>query len=147
MIRGFRHITYKDDHWGELKLMVVLPRDDDPWGVLAPIKDTVWGEQVQVVSGEAFSHALHGYLDPLMRVIGPEPKHRVKRISWEQGRCALYEGCLGAKPECCPGSKTPGCYEPPGVPLGLSALLAEVVFAWRDGRYVLVVEGEGFNFA
>lgn len=147
MIRGFRMLTMNDDHWGELKLMVVLPKDGDPWGVLAPIRDTVWSEQVQVVSGEVFSHALHGYWDPLMRAIGPEPRHRAKRIPLEQGQCALFEGCVGASPECCPGGKTPGCYEPPGIELDLAPLIAEVVFAWRDGRYVLVVEGESFNLA
>lgn len=147
MIRGFRHITFTDDHWGEIKLMVVLPIGDDPWGVLAPIKDTVWGGQIRVVDAEAYSHALHGYLDPLMRVIGPEPKHLTKRIPLNQGRCALYKGCLTAGPECRPGLKTPGCYEPPALDVGVTPLVAQVVFAWQEGRYVLVVEGEGFNLA
>ena len=35
-----------DTEQGELKLLVPTPAGDDPWGVLAPLRDTVWGQQI-----------------------------------------------------------------------------------------------------
>lgn len=138
----FRRIDLVDPQWGDIKLTVAVPQGGDPWGALAPLRGTPWGDQIQVVSGEALSHALHGWAAPLMREIGNPPETRSKRIPTDIAGCALREGCLGATEACRPGPELPGCYEPEGA----DPVAAEVAFAWRDGRYVVVVEGYEFSF-
>jgi len=142
MSEGFREINLDDAEQGEIKILVVLPRGEDPWGVLTDIRDTVWGAQVAVVSGEAMSHALHGWATPLMREIGPAPKHRARRV---REPCALLKGCAGGGSYCTPGADVPDCYEPPEMPPGASRAVARMVLAWREGRYVVVVEGPEFS--
>jgi hypothetical protein len=141
---GFREIDLTDPEQGELKLLVVLQKGDDPWGVLAPLRDTAWGEQVAVVSGSVFEHALRGWATPLMREIGVTPRVRARRISEEAGRCGLHGPCLGSKPHCRPGPDLPNCYEAPDLEWGAGlAEAVRVALAWREGRYVVVVEGKG----
>jgi hypothetical protein len=122
--------------------MVSLPTREDPWGALAPLRGTVWGDQIQEVSGEALSHALHGWAVPLMREIGVDPQVRGPRIPEERGRCRLHDGCLGVTPQCRPGVAVPDCYEAPGdLPIA-----TDVVLAWKEGRYVVVVGKGEFSF-
>ena len=129
--------------WGLVKLLVATPSPGDPWGVLAPLRGTSWGKQVSVVRGEDLSHALHGWVVPLMRVIGIDPKHRGQRVDPAEGACALRAGCMGAKPSCHAGSKaTPGCFEAEGI----DGIATDVLMAWQEGRYVVVVEGDEFSF-
>jgi len=141
-VSRFRRIQLTDPQQGEIKLLVAVPRDGDVWGVLSPLRDTPWGEQIQVVSGENLSHALHGWATPLMREIGNPPETRAKRIPDEVGVCAIREVCLGATDACRPGPELPGCYELDTV----DPIAVEVAQAWQDGRYVVVVEGSEFSF-
>lgn len=142
MSEGFREINLNDSEQGEIKLLVVVPKEDDPWGVLADIRDTDWGQQVAVVSGESMSHALHGWATPLMREIGVAPRQRARRV---RKLCSLAQGCVGAGPGCVPGVDVPDCYEPPGVPPSVLMAVTRMVLAWKDGRYVVVVNGPEFS--
>lgn len=142
MSDGFREINLEDTEQGVVKLLVAVPREDEPWGVLAPLRGTSWGDQVAIVSGESLSHALHGWATPLMREIGPEPRHRAKRVP---KLCVLLKGCAGAGPGCKPGVDVPACYEPPEAPPGASWVVTRMVLAWREGRYVVVVDGPEFS--
>ena len=144
MSDGLRRIELTDDEWGDVKLLVAIPRDGDSWGILAPLRGTVWGDQVQIVSGDAVSHALHGWATPLMREIGVAPKVRAHRIDHKAGFCKLSLSCVGAGALCIPGPKMPDCYEAPGFDLAASLVASTVALAWRDGFYVVVVEGDGF---
>lgn len=141
---GLRRVQLTDPEWGELKLLVAIPKDGDPWGVLAPLRDTAWGRQIQVVSSDALSHALHGWATPLMREIGVAPKVHASRIGDDVGRCGLDGSCLGARAECRPGTATPDCYEAPKLRPSVSLMAATVALAWRDGFYVVVADGDGF---
>lgn len=139
---GFREINLTDREQGELKLLVVTPRDGDPWGLLAPLRDTAWGRQVAIVSGEALSHAMHGWATPLVREIGVPPRVRAKRVPEV---CALNRSCLGFKAGICqPGPDLPDCYEPPGLEGPLRSAVTQVALAWREGRFVVVVNGPEF---
>ena len=138
---GFRHIDLTDPEWGEVRLLVSLPRGKELWGVLSPLRGTKWGDQVQVVPGKALSHALHGWATPLMQVIGPAPRLRAKKVPYP---CALIKSCTGASPHCRPGSDVPECYEGPEKEMG--ELVSTLVMAWKEGRYVIVVEGPEFSF-
>ena len=133
-----------DTFHGTYKLLVAIPRED-AWGVLAPLRGTVWGSLIREVSGEAMAHARHGFLTPLANEIGPEPKHLMRKVPDAVGMCALSVGgaCAGATPLCRPGPKVPDCYEPTG---DATSVVYRVVLAWREGRYVVVVKGDEFSF-
>jgi hypothetical protein len=135
---GFREIDLTDAEQGKVRLLVPLPKDADPWGALAPLRGTPWEAQIQIVSGEAFSHALHGWATPLMREIGPPPHVRADRVPLEAGQCTLHGSCVGSSPFCRPHKKVPECYEP------AIEVAARVALAWKEGRYVVVVQGPEF---
>jgi hypothetical protein len=142
-VSRFRRVKLDTPEWGEVKIMVAIPRDGNPWGVLAPLQDTAWGEQISVVSGEVLSHALHGWVVPLMKVIGIDPGRRACYIPNDENECALIRECLGARSYCFAASNiTPSCYEP----IGADPIAKDVMLAWQDGWYVLVVEGPEFSF-
>lgn len=138
MSDGFREINLTDAEQGEIRLLMALPAGDDMWGCLSPLKGTSWEPLIQVVSGEAFSHALHGWATPLVREIGIPPQVRSSRVPLTDSQCAQHGACLGAAPHCRPGPKVPECYEAP-IPVA-----SRVALAWREGRYVIVVNGKGF---
>lgn len=144
MSTGFQQIKLSDPDHNDIELMVTIPKGDDPWGVLAPIKDTVWGQQIRALPGEELSVARHGYMTPLLKHIGPPPYVLSKRIPDKDGYCVLsYNGaCSGASVHCRPGPKLPTCYEPPNDPTGV---LLDIALAWRDGIYVVIVDGKEFS--
>jgi len=142
---GFREIDLTDEEQGFIKLLVPTPAGDDPWGVLAPLRGTAWGDQIPEVSAEAVSHALHGWATPLTRVIGVKPYVHAKRIPADVGLCRLHRSCLGATADCRPGVEVPGCYEGPDLDAAVARVAARVAMAWGEGRFVVVPVGEGFN--
>ena len=134
--------TLSDTPWGTVQIIRILPREGNPWGPLGVLKDTPWGKLIPEVSGEAYSHALHGHIVPLMREIGPAPQHLLKQIPEDFRRCASAKQCLNfAAHTCHPCRKMPECYTPPGV----DGIAAPVAQAWRDGSYVVVVVGDEFS--
>ena len=139
---GFRELDLEDSEQGLIKLLLVLPKKGDAWGVLSPLQDTPWVEQVSVVSSESVEHALRGWATPLMREIGVAPRVRARRIPEASGRCSLSKSCLGAKAHCRPGTEVPDCYEPPDIAWGEGFTeVIRMVLAWREGRYVVVTKG------
>jgi len=141
----FRPLDLTDDEWGDIPILVVVPKRGSPWGILEPIRETPWADAIAVVSGEAMSHAFHGWATPLMREIGPKPIQRAKKVPELTGRCALLSGCLGAGPSCIPEEHTPDCYEPPELEGEVAQAIIRVVMAWKSSRYVIVVEGDEFS--
>lgn len=145
---GLKWMTLDDPEQGELKLLVAVPKDGDPWGPLAPLRGTAWESRVQVVSGEAFSHAMHGWATPLVREIGLAPHYRIRKVPPEEGICWLHDnGCLLASEKCRPGSGVPDCYEGQSDDPAVRRAIAHVVLAWSEDRYVLVVKGEEFSLS
>jgi len=140
----FRQITLTDAEQGEVKLLVVVSRNGDAWGAIGCLRGTPWGDQIPVVSGEVMSHALHGWATPLMREIGPAPRLRARRMNV---MCSLLKSCVGASPKCRPGPALPDCYEPSGVSSEAALWVARIAVAWRDGLYVVVVEGPEFSLS
>lgn len=148
--------TIKTQDYGDIPVLRPIPTQErkgdtlviDPWGVLAPVRDEApdLAKLIPVVSGETFSHALHGYARPLMQVLGPAPQALIKMTPLRV--CALKRECImyDAK-RCSPNRKLPECWVPEGV--GASARLAAslVTLAWVEGRYVLVVEGPEFSLS
>lgn len=131
--------------WGQIKILRVLPVKGDAWGFLAGLRDTVWGKQIPIVSGQALSDALHGHATPLMREIGPDPDGLMRLIPNPFRICKLKTQCLAFNKNCHPCRKLPDCYIPPGLPETLSYTANLVAQAWKEGRYVIVVDGQEFS--
>lgn len=145
---GFREIQLNDKDWGEIHLVMAIPRPGDFWGYFAPLKGSKWERLVKVVSGTAMSDAMHGYAVPLMRQLRRKPRDTLKIIPFIERRCrsAMDRTCLSANENCVPGTRVlPICYEAqiddPEI-----RLVANQVAKWLDeGRYVVVVEGDEFS--
>lgn len=140
--KGIRRLTLSDPKWGEIKLLRPTP-NPGPWGVFGILKGTEWEPLVPVVKGEDLSHALHGYLDPLMQKIGRSPEVLLRRTRHLQ--CLQFGGCILADSGVChPCPSVPDCYTAPHrIPL-VQRAAAIVVLGWAEGRYVLVAEGSEF---
>lgn len=117
------------------------------WGNLAVLKGTPWGDLIPVIDGELVSHALYGRATPMMRVIGAPPKALLKQIPDPYRVCLMCKDCvLFRKEDCNPCAKIPECYIPPQLDKDQQVAASLVVLAWKENRYVIVVEGAEFNF-
>jgi len=142
---GLKYLRLDDAQQGEILLGIPVPHTDDPWGALAPLRGTVWADQIPVVKGSVMSDAMHGWATGLMRVIGPEPKYLLGRITEAEGRCSLVHECAMVTPHCYPCQKLPDCYEAPLSTPDASHVAALVAMAWKEGRYIVVVEGREWS--
>lgn len=149
-----QRFTLQTVDFGPLKLLRPVPAEErqgdtlvvDSWGVLAAIRDTTpaIARLIPVVTGEAWSHALHGHARPLMLTIGPAPSALLKMAAIRE--CALKNACImyDAK-RCTPNKRLPECWTPEGVEEAARQAVATVTLAWAEGRYVVVVEGPEFS--
>lgn len=145
-MRGTHKFILNSPEWGEIRIVRAIPSKEDIWGVLAPLRDTPWGKQIAVVTGEAFSHATHGHATPLMQQIGPAPTILIRLIPDPYRICDSLRGCLTAKYDVCfPGAKMPDCYVPPKLEADQRDAAALLARSWRDGYYVIVVDGDEFS--
>ena len=132
--------------FGGLKILRPISTEENPWGNLSILRDTPWGDQIPVVSGEVYSHATHGYALPLMKVIGPPPEALLRMIPQKFRGCASSKDCLMIDYEVCqPCVKMPDCYIPQGVSESIALAASLVMLAWKEGRYVVIVEGMEFG--
>jgi hypothetical protein len=136
-----REIDLTDPEQGTLLLLAAFPRDEAAWGDLQPLQGTSWQQGVSEVTAAALSHALHGYATPLVRQLGRPPLSSAKKVSPEEGFCALQAGCIGwDSVRCRPCAKTPECYEAPLE----GFVFRRVAEAWKERRHVVVVIGNEF---
>jgi hypothetical protein len=146
---SMRAIDLTDPEWGVVKLAVTFPTEDRTWGDLTPLRGTSWERWITVVPAEAFSHAMHGWATPLMRVIGRTPVALARMVEAEARECRLKKDCVGWNPKnCVPRIDVPFCWEAPGnISPEAQVIVAEVVRAWGENRYVLVVLGKEFSLS
>lgn len=146
-----RAVDLTDPQWGTLKLLIAYPSErEGAWGTLTPLQGAKpWCDLVAQVPAEALSHALHGWATPLMKVIGRAPSALTRLVGRDAGECALKAECIGWNAKnCVPKAGAPSCWEPPGdLPPEASALVGDMVRAWAEGRYVLVVVGQEFSLS
>ena len=144
-MNGLVRYQLEDTTWGSFVVYRPIPKNNDPWGSLAPLKDTEWAKFVPVVRGDNMSHALHGYLKPLLDEIGPEPRLLTKKIPESVGRCSLYKTCMTAEPKCIPAGPPPECYEASADSYAVARAATMLVLLWKEGAWVVVVEGGEFS--
>lgn len=141
-----QRFTISGAGWKDILILRPTPEGDDPWGVLSCLQGTVWGNGIQVVDGEVFSHALHGHVMPLVRLLGRDPRALLRSIPEGYRICDLRYGCVMYTPKHChPCPKVPDCFIPSGLEEDQVEAAAAVCRAWADGRYVLVVQGSEFS--
>lgn len=142
---GLKYMTLTDRQQGEILLAIPIPWEDDPWGVVSHLRGTAWEEHITVISGSIMADAFHGHATPLMREIGREPRYRAMMLA-NENICSQINECAMASIACRPGHrKMPECYEAPLPDPTASHVAGLVTMAWKEGRYVVVVEGDGWN--
>lgn len=134
-MKGFHFIRIQDSVWGDLQIWRIAE------DVAMSVKDTPWFDRIPIVTGQSLSHALHGFVDPLMNEIGSHPKQVILRVKTP---CALRKTCLSAGPYCYPNLKVPECYEPEGVNSPANTVASFITMCWKAGQYVIRVQGEEF---
>ena len=138
--------TIESPGWNSILIMRPLPQRENPWGDLEVIRETPWGALLPVVSGDALSHALHGHTKRLMAQIGTPPAGLCKKIQDPYRTCGMIKTCLAASEKNCqPGPKLPDCYDPPSVAPEMKEAITAIALAWKEGRYVIIVEGDEFS--
>lgn len=140
-----REFTIAGGSWGDIRVLRPLPLKGDPWGVLAPLRDTFLKGYIPEVPGDTFSNALYGHVRPLLDHLGTPPAALLKRVPEAHRRCENAKKCISVGDNCQPGPKTPDCFVMPGLPEAAQVPANIVILAWREGRYVLVVTGPEFT--
>lgn len=139
-MQGFAIGTLPDPAWGHPKVARVIPKGEDPWGILAPLKGLEpWGDLIPVISEDIYDQAVRGYVTPLMKVIGYAPKDCAKKVAGEASFCKIRKKCINACEDCHPGPKMPDCWEAPLTDFYTSNAASSLARLWRDGIYVIVV--------
>lgn len=128
---------------GDFGNVPVMRPIDSGWGELSPLKGTEWERFVPVVSAKAWSMALQKYSPPLLAEIGPPPRAYLLKFPATYRKCR--DKCVMFKATVChPNPKVPACYVPEVEDPQVRRLVATLVQAWAEERYVVVVEGEEF---
>jgi len=144
MLHGFREVKLPaQGGWKDVFILRPTPTNGDSWGLLAPLRGTPWEQTIAVVSGEVFSHALHGHTMPLIRLLKAGPEAQMVRM--KEQTCSLKrEGhCIGATEHCRPCAKMPECYSAPMSDRPAQQAASVVALAWRKGYHVVVVTEKG----
>lgn len=144
-MNGLVRYQLNDAKWGLYTIYRPIPKAGESWGCLAPLKGTEWEKYVPVVDGENMSHALHGYLKPLLEELGPEPRLLTKKIPEILGKCSLFKDCLTSDSKCIPSGPPPDCYEAKADEIPISSAATALVLLWKQGAWVVVVEGGEFS--
>lgn len=138
--------TLTSQDWGPLKILRPVPAGEDLWGVLASIRGTPWGDHLPLVPGEVMSDALYGHVMPLVRSLGLPPDQQLHRVPQAYRVCSSAKQCISFKEAACqPCAKLPDCYCPPGIPSEAQEAAVMVAMAWRESRYVVIVDGPEFT--
>lgn len=157
-----KHITLTDpiNPYIEIKLLCTpVNKHDKHWGEFELFRNTSWENVVCVIPGDIYTHALHGRLDPLLKQIGREPVASLRKIVPDEGECSFKGNCsMWDEQFCKPGGYKgkgykrvwgpPDCYDIPiDGPVQVKQVFYTVLQALKTGHYIVVVQGEGFNFA
>jgi hypothetical protein len=130
---------------GPLELFVIYSYNGAWEARWQPIQHDEVAGLFTVVSKEVYDHALLGWTKPFITALGLSPEGALRKlpVAHQQcearKRCTFYDKkrCLAASP------KMPWCYEPGGVEDGEKRrLVAEIIGEWRQGVYVVVVQGD-----
>ena len=132
--------------YGDILVLRPYPRSGNAWGDLAPLRGTPLEPFITVVSGASLSHALHGFVRPLMQEIGTHPHGMLRKVQEPQRTCRAAKDCFIRSKDCYPHPKVPGCFSPSGLDPEAQLAASQVIGAWAEGRYVIVVEGDEFSF-
>lgn len=128
-----RSLVCHTSDWGQIRLVIPVAFDGNPWGDLACLRGT-WAESLLAIcSAEEYEMACRGYGTPLKRVLGPEPRHRLQQLKARGLVCLLRSDCVMHKPKIChPHPKMPECFVP-----SVAQDSTDPRFAWALARVLL----------
>lgn len=113
------------------------------WGELNLLRNSTIGNLLSVASQETVDQAYRKWTRPLHQQLGLAPDECLRKARRYHRECYLRAGCQLAGSECLlDDPKRPWCFEPVGVEDAVQrALAAQVLDAWREGVWVVVVDG------
>lgn len=131
--------------FGEVRVSPI-PIIDGHWGVLEPLRNTDLGRLIPIIPGKIMAEARHGWVRPLMQIIGRPPEAMLRVIPATSRICADNRKCGAFRlKDCQPVISMPDCYIPPDLPEGAQTAGNSLLLSWRNGVYVLLVDGPEFS--
>ena len=140
-MNGLRKAKITCSEQGEFLLLWAIPMEDSPMGVFSVLVGTQWENLVGKVSGEALSHAFHGWATPLVRELPPKPKQILRRFSSE--KCWMSQECVLYTEKCFPHLNVPNCFEPEDE--SVRRVVNHILCMMGLGYRVVWVEGKEFQ--
>lgn len=140
-MRGLREAKITCAEQGEFLLTWAIPKEGNPMGVFSVLKDTKWEVLVGKVSGEALSHAFHGWATPLVRELPPVPKQILRKVKNE--KCWMQKECVMHTKKCYPHLDVPNCFEPETETV--RSVVNYILCQMKHGYRVVWVEGKEFQ--
>lgn len=143
IFESFKEVELKTSDWGVIKLLIPqIGKDEDPWGNLSLVKDTVFESYISVVSKNVYEQATYGWGDPLMGEVGPEPRLFTRKMPLPDTFCSRFKDktCILAQETCYPNKDVPECYEFDSEDWEKSYLITRIVLAWKENRRVVVIK-------
>lgn len=111
---------------------------EDEW---APLKDSVIAGLLSYTERRIVDEAVRGYETPLLNALGISPEGALRKLPSRECQkrktCTFYQS-----KRCTPlSSEMPWCFFPEGIDIeeNLEPLVMEVIAAWRDRQYVVIV--------
>lgn len=114
------------------------------WEPLAPLRDTLIGSLISVVTQQDVDFAYRKWTRPLVNRLGLSPENCLRKAAKQHGTCYNWPTCQIKGPGCrLQDPAMPWCFEPVGVddPF-VRALAQEILEAWRNSVWVLVANNE-----
>lgn len=141
-----RRLKLATDQKGDIEVMVVRSKDGVWEGDWQHLQGTPVGDLFSVVTQAEFDHVLHKFSKPFVDALGIPPEGALRKLP--STRCAKERGCtLYDSKRCFTHTKKelPWCFQLAEVqlPEAVMTLVTEVIFLWRTGAYLVVVEDDG----
>lgn len=138
-----RQVKLPTREMGEIELLLIEEEQDGTWEPeWEPIRGTVFGDQVSIVSKEILDHGFHRWSRPLVDALGISPEGALLKVPSVSRVCHRRSKCpLHIVAACSTKAKNmPWCFEPDGVADEQVRLVAsQAIQRWREGVYLVVV--------
>lgn len=138
-----RRLRLPSDEKGILEVLVIRSKDGVWEGDWHLLKGTVIGNLFSQTTQPQLDHILSGYSKPFVNELGISPEGALRKLPSREcknrKKCPFYDV---KKCQTLTRKILPWCFEPEGLDdlAKVSAMVAEVIFKWREGVYLVVVE-------
>lgn len=130
---------------GEIVVLAIDERNGTWESDWEPLRRTVFGDQLTIISRQTLDHALHGYSRPLSNALGIPPAGALLKIPEASRQCYVRRKCPFYDVRACRSDarKMPWCFEPDAFEdEEVRRAATQAIERWREGVYVLVVTND-----